>query len=133
MEELDIDISNKNSSPATVSDSEENDLDFDMEELDIDIQKDEEAVKTKSDKFSESHTENVDNNLYTSENKEDLAKIRRKLERIQNHKKQLTEMYIDGELERIQKYQKQLDKMYIELLILKSMGVENPTTYKKTM
>ena len=133
MEELDIDISNKNSSPATVSDSEENDLDFDMEELDIDIQKDEEAVETKSDKFSESHTENVDNNLYTSENKEDLAKIRRKLERIQNHKKQLTEMYIDGELERIQKYQKQLDKMYIELLILKSMGVENPTTYKKTM
>ncbi len=133
MEELDIDISNKNSSPATVSDSEENDLDFDMEELDIDIQKDEEAVKTKSDKFSESHTENVDNNLYVSENKEDLAKIRRKLERIQNHKKQLTEMYIDGELERIQKYQKQLDKMYIELLILKSMGVENPTTYKKTM
>ena len=133
MEELDINISNKNSSPATVSDSEENDLDFDMEELDIDIQKDEEAVKTKSDKFSESHTENVDNNLYTSENKEDLAKIRRKLERIQNHKKQLTEMYIDGELERIQKYQKQLDKMYIELLILKSMGVENPTTYKKTM
>ena len=133
MEELDIDISNKNSSPATVSDSEENDLDFDMEELDIDIQKDEEAVKTKSDKFSESHTENVDNSLYTSENKEDLAKIRRKLERIQNHKKQLTEMYIDGELERIQKYQKQLDKMYIELLILKSMGVENPTTYKKTM
>ena len=114
MEELDIDISNKNSSPATVSDSEENDLDFDMEELDIDIQKDEEAVETKSDKFSESHTENVDNNLYTSENKEDLAKIRRKLERIQ-------------------KYQKQLDKMYIELLILKSMGVENPTTYKKTM
>ena len=133
MEELDIDISNKNSSPATVSDSEENDLDFDMEELDIDIKKDEEAVETKSDKFSESHTENVDNNLYTSENKEDLAKIRRKLERIQNHKKQLTEMYIDGELERIQKYQKQLDKMYIELLILKSMGVENPTTYKKTM
>ena len=133
MEELDIDISNKNSSPATVSDSEENDLDFDMEELDIDIQKDEEAVETKSDKFSESHTENVDDNLYTSENKEDLAKIRRKLERIQNHKKQLTEMYIDGELERIQKYQKQLDKMYIELLILKSMGVENPTTYKKTM
>ena len=133
MEELDIDISNKNSSPATVSVDEENDLDFDMEELDIDIQKDEEAVKTKSDKFSESHTENVDNSLYTSENKEDLAKIRRKLERIQNHKKQLTEMYIDGELERIQKYQKQLDKMYIELLILKSMGVENPTTYKKTM
>ena len=133
MEELDIDISNKNSSPATVSDSEENDLDFDMEELDIDIQKDEETVETKSDKFSESHIENVDNNLYTSENKEDLAKIRRKLERIQNHKKQLTEMYIDGELERIQKYQKQLDKMYIELLILKSMGVENPTTYKKTM
>ena len=133
MEELDIDISNKNSSPANVSVDEENDLDFDMEELDIDIQKDEEAVKTKSDKFSESHTENVDNSLYTSENKEDLAKIRRKLERIQNHKKQLTEMYIDGELERIQKYQKQLDKMYIELLILKSMGVENPTTYKKTM
>ena len=133
MEELDIDISNKNSSPVTVSDSEENDLDFDMEELDIDIQKDEETVETKSDKFSESHIENVDNNLYTSENKEDLAKIRRKLERIQNHKKQLTEMYIDGELERIQKYQKQLDKMYIELLILKSMGVENPTTYKKTM
>lgn len=133
MEELDIDISNKNSSSVTVSDSEENDLDFDMEELDIDIQKDEETVETKSDKFSESHIENVDNNLYTSENKEDLAKIRRKLERIQNHKKQLTEMYIDGELERIQKYQKQLDKMYIELLILKSMGVENPTTYKKTM
>ena len=133
MEELDIDISSNNLNPATVSDSEENDLDFDMEELDIDIQKDEEAVETKSDKFSESHTENVDNNLYTSENKEDLAKIRRKLERIQNHKKQLTEMYIDGELERIQKYQKQLDKMYIELLILKSMGVENPTTYKKTM
>ena len=104
-----------------------------MEELDIDIQKDEEAVKAKSDKSSESHIETVDNNLYISENKEDLAKIKRKLERIQKNKKQLAEMYIDSELERIQKYQKQLDKMYIELLILKSMGSENPTTYKKTM